>query len=148
MVAFSHRNWFDALAAGPDDPQVASTFLGYLTLTRGIGNVFSTPISSVLQPSSSSSSGSNSGSKSFASLINETDIVTPFFASSDVNLQLPAAASTGFSVSDHRFQNLIIYVGTCFAAAAVVMLIGWGWEKWYLRSMKNEGSRERVRVRE
>ncbi|THU90977.1 MFS general substrate transporter [Dendrothele bispora CBS 962.96] len=90
---------------GQDDPNLASTLFGYLMLSRGIGNIFSTPISTVL--SSASDSATN--------------------------------ASTGFSVSNHRFQNLILYVGTCFAAAAGVMLIGWGREAWKTR--KADGQR-------
>ncbi|KAF5340127.1 hypothetical protein D9758_013148 [Tetrapyrgos nigripes] len=145
---------YSQAATGPDDPQLASTLLGYLTLTRGIGNVFSTPISSVLQPSSSPSSGSNPGpfavinSTSSNTVTNPRIPVFPILTrglrllpeqiqaqgnATQAHDQLAAHASTGFSVSNHRFQNLIVYVGTCFAAAAVVMLMGWSWEKWNLR---------------
>ncbi|KAF5367010.1 hypothetical protein D9758_003844 [Tetrapyrgos nigripes] len=125
----------EATATGPDDPQLASTLLGYLTLTRGIGNVFSTPISSVLQPLSSPS-GSHLGP---FTVINSTSTSSNTVTNPRIPMdQFVADASTGFSVSNHRFQNLIVYVGTCFAAAAAVMLMGWSWGKW--NSRKNRVS--------
>ncbi|KAJ7120670.1 hypothetical protein C8R43DRAFT_1112259 [Mycena crocata] len=36
--------------------------------------------------------------------------------------------STGFQVGDGRFQQMIIYVGTCFAGAAGVSALGWALE--------------------
>ncbi|KAJ7701419.1 MFS general substrate transporter [Mycena rosella] len=35
---------------------------------------------------------------------------------------------TGFDVGDGRFENMIIYVGTCFAGAAGVAALGWAME--------------------
>lgn len=32
---------------------------------------------------------------------------------------------TGFNVDNGRYEKIIIYVGTCFAGAAVVTLVGW-----------------------
>ncbi len=61
-------------------------------LSRGVGNILCTPISSVLETVSSSAVGS---------------------------------ASTGFEVADGRFENMILYVGSCFAGAAGVALLGW-----------------------
>ncbi|KAF5345522.1 hypothetical protein D9758_012014 [Tetrapyrgos nigripes] len=117
---------------GPDDPQLASTLFGYLMLSRGIGNIFSTPISSVLQPSSS---GSTSASLARVAINNASTLASQkkgpgvrLANVGSVTQSLPHA-STGFSVSDHRFQNLILYVGSCFAAAVLVMLMGWGWDK-------------------
>ena len=69
-------------------------------LTRGLGNVISSPISTNLSSLVSSSSGSTG-----------------------------QGGGTGFGVADGRFEKLIIYVGTCFAGAAFVAMIGWGGDK-------------------
>ncbi|KAK0243884.1 MFS general substrate transporter [Armillaria nabsnona] len=75
-----------------DDPSLATYLFGYLMLSRGVGNILCTPISSVLETVSSSAVGS---------------------------------ASTGFEVADGRFENMILYVGSCFAGAAGLGLLGW-----------------------
>ncbi|KAK7048707.1 major facilitator superfamily domain-containing protein [Favolaschia claudopus] len=75
-----------------DDPAMSTTLYGYLLLSRGIGNIVSTPISSRL----------------YAQAHNVT-------RSHD---------STGFDVGQGRFENMIIYVGTCFAGAAGVAALG------------------------
>ncbi|KAI0040989.1 hypothetical protein FA95DRAFT_1611359 [Auriscalpium vulgare] len=36
-----------------------------------------------------------------------------------------AHEKTGFDVADGRFGRMIVYVGTCFAGAAVVAMVGW-----------------------
>ncbi|KAL0579888.1 hypothetical protein V5O48_002135 [Marasmius crinis-equi] len=79
-----------------DDPTLATTLIGYLMLTRGIGNIFSTPISSAL----SSTSNSNS--------------TTPFMHH-----------GTGYQVDNGKYEKMILYVGTCFAGAALVSVTGW-----------------------
>ncbi|KAJ7163489.1 major facilitator superfamily domain-containing protein [Mycena crocata] len=76
-----------------DDPVLSTTLYGYLLLSRGIGNIVSTPIS--------------------ANLYAQTRNVTG------------GAEKTGFQVGDGRFQEMIIYVGTCFAGAAAVSALGW-----------------------
>ncbi|KAJ7163485.1 major facilitator superfamily domain-containing protein [Mycena crocata] len=76
-----------------DDPVMSTTLYGYLLLSRGIGNIVSTPISANL----------------YAQPRNATGVVE----------------STGFQVGDGRFQQMIIYVGTCFAGAAGVAALGW-----------------------
>ncbi|KAJ7645052.1 major facilitator superfamily domain-containing protein [Mycena polygramma] len=76
-----------------DDPVLSTTLFGYLLLSRGIGNIVSTPISAQL----------------YARPLNVTHI----------------AENTGFGVGAGRFENMIIYVGTCFAGAAGVAAIGW-----------------------
>ncbi|KAK7022125.1 major facilitator superfamily domain-containing protein [Favolaschia claudopus] len=75
-----------------DDPAMSTTLYGYLLLSRGIGNIVSTPISSRL----------------YAQAHNVT-------RSHD---------STGFDVGQGRFENMIIYVGTCFAGAAGFAALG------------------------
>jgi MFS transporter, MCT family, solute carrier family 16 (monocarboxylic acid transporters), member 10 len=125
---------FSCAASGPDDPQLVSTLFGYLMLSRGIGSIFSTPISSVLQPSSS---GQGSVSLSKGAINNATSLAFRIAPVKDTSVTSSLHASTGFSVANHRFQNLIIYVGTCFAAASVVMLIGWSWEKWSLNFQRS-----------
>ncbi|KAJ7739059.1 MFS general substrate transporter [Mycena maculata] len=78
-----------------DDPELSTKLYGYLLLTRGIGNVVSTPISARL----------------YSRVRNVTDAA---------HLE-----STGFDVGNGRFETLIIYVGTCFAGAAGVAALGW-----------------------
>lgn len=72
-----------------DDPTAATSMIGMLMLSRGIGNVLSTPLSSALLAGSIRDyvhSGLQSGS---------------------------------------RWANLIIYIGTIFAGATVVGVVGW-----------------------
>ncbi|KAK7462383.1 hypothetical protein VKT23_007982 [Stygiomarasmius scandens] len=116
---------------GRDDPNLTSTLFGYLMLSRGIGNILSTPISTVL--SSASTSATNNTLMSAGKPPNPLVVAGNLTTSSGIvhaaaSEQLYLHASTGFSVSNHRFQNLILYVGTCFAASAGLMLMGWGWE--------------------
>ena len=68
---------------------------GILLFSRGLGNVLSSPISTVLSAS------------------------THFIAHE----------RTGFDVDSGRYGKMIVYVGTCFAGAAVVSLAGWMKEK-------------------
>ena len=79
-----------------DDPQLFTAMTGYLMLSRGIGNVLSTPISTAI---STLSTG----------------------LTSDVKL--------GFNVGGGRFENVIIYAGTCFAGAVLISGMGWGWQR-------------------
>ncbi|THH12102.1 hypothetical protein EW146_g7814 [Bondarzewia mesenterica] len=81
-----------------DDPSLSMSLYGFLMLTRGLGNVLSTPISTSL--ANLSSTITNSGSR-----------------------------KTGFNIEGGRFEKLIVYVGTCYAAAAVIALLGWGGER-------------------
>ncbi|KAK0441694.1 MFS general substrate transporter [Armillaria borealis] len=76
-----------------DDPNLVTYLFGYLMLSRGVGNILCTPISSALSTISESAIGK---------------------------------ASTGFQVAGGRFENMILYVGSCFAGAAGVALLGWG----------------------
>jgi len=80
-----------------DDPTLSTYIFGLLMLSRGFGNVLSTPISTSL-------SEGNAG------------------PSYSLN-------KTGFDVAGGQFQKMIVYVGTCFAGAAVLALAGWGMEK-------------------
>ncbi|TFK52161.1 MFS general substrate transporter [Heliocybe sulcata] len=79
-----------------DDPTLSSYMIGLLMLSRGLGNVLSTPISTSLLQGN---------------------------ASND------AHGKTGFDVAGGRFERVILYVGTCFAGAAVLAFAGWGMEK-------------------
>jgi len=65
-------------------------------LSRGLGNILSTPISTALSRPSQSDS-------------------------------LPA--NVGFLVGGGRFENVIVYAGTCFAAATVISGVAWGVER-------------------
>ena len=62
-------------------------------MTRGIGSILSTPISTALSPIRSDSMLSN--------------------------------GRTGFEVGGGRFSKVIVYVGTCFAGAASIAVLGW-----------------------
>ncbi|KAJ7256824.1 major facilitator superfamily domain-containing protein [Mycena haematopus] len=77
-----------------DDPALSTMLYGYLLLSRGIGNIVSTPISTkLLVYTSQPHNGTMSD-------------------------------STGFDVGGGRFEKVIIYVGTCFAGAAGVAALG------------------------
>lgn len=36
---------------------------------------------------------------------------------------------TGFGVQGGKYEGMIVYVGSCFAGAALVALLGWGGER-------------------
>ncbi|KAF9262951.1 MFS general substrate transporter [Marasmius fiardii PR-910] len=84
-----------------DDPRVVTVIIGYLGLSRGIGNIFSTPISSALSLSSNN---------------------TEMFADSRVE-------AIGFKVEDGKYEKMILYAGTCFAGAALISSVGWIWDR-------------------
>lgn len=71
-----------------DDPALNTVLFGYFLLSRGFGNILSTPISSFLTNSK--------------------------------------GLKDAFPVSGGKYDRMIIYVGTCFAGAAGVSLLGWG----------------------
>ncbi|KAJ7069458.1 MFS general substrate transporter [Mycena amicta] len=79
-----------------DDATTSTALYGYLLLSRGIGNIVSTPISARLYAGSNDSSHSHGPTH-----------------------------PTGFEVGDGRFKSMILYVGTCFAGAAVLAAVGW-----------------------
>ena len=83
-----------------DDPSLSTTLFSFLLLTRGIGNILSTPISTVLQ---------------------HTKAI-------DTHLRLRQPTS-GFEVANGQFEAMIVYAGTCFAGAAVVAVIGWYFDR-------------------
>ncbi|KAJ3745449.1 major facilitator superfamily domain-containing protein [Lentinula detonsa] len=82
------------------DPNLSTTLFGILLFSRGMGNIFSTPISSALTSLNSNSTTSTRGSNHSAHL--------------------------GFDVGGGRFEKMIVYVGICFASAALTTLVGWG----------------------
>ncbi|KAJ3901964.1 major facilitator superfamily domain-containing protein [Lentinula edodes] len=82
----------------PNDPNLSTTLFGVLLFSRGIGNIFSTPISSAL-----TSLHSNSTTSSFTHTSNHL----------------------GFDVGGGKFEKMIVYVGMCFAGAALIALVGW-----------------------
>ncbi|KAF7358948.1 MFS general substrate transporter [Mycena sanguinolenta] len=77
-----------------DNVGMSTMLYGYLLLSRGIGNIVSNPISTKLLVYSQTHSVASSPER------------------------------TGFDVGDGRFKNIIIYVGTCFAAAASLVGLG------------------------
>lgn len=86
-------------------------------LTRGAGNILSATISSQLVAWKAPNSNANSTSVE-ASWEHER---------------------TGFDVGGGRFEKVIIYVGTCFAGAAGIALLGWGLD------VRNRASRMRTK---
>lgn len=76
-----------------DDHNVATYLFGYLMLSRGLGNILCTPISSAFL---ATTSGFDAGT-----------------------------ARTGFQVAGGRFENMILYVGSCFAGSAGIAMLGW-----------------------
>ncbi|TFY82320.1 hypothetical protein EWM64_g1692 [Hericium alpestre] len=85
-----------------DDPALATLLYGFLMLSRGLGNVLCSPITTTL----SSFSGPTVSQTMYG-----------------------VRAKSGYDVADGRFEKLIVYVGSCFAGAAIVGLAGWGGEK-------------------
>ncbi|KAJ3920266.1 major facilitator superfamily domain-containing protein [Lentinula edodes] len=82
-----------------NDPNLFTTLYGILLFSRGLGNIFSTPISSAL---------------------------TSLDSNSTVSSTFNHSGHLGFNVGGGKFGKMIVYVGTCFAAAALIALVGWG----------------------
>lgn len=78
--------------------------------TRGIGNILSAPISSRLSSNSFEGNSTTPGA-------------------------LWGHERTGFEVGGGRFEKMIVYVGSIFAGAAGIALLGWGLD------VKNRASR-------
>ncbi|KIY49211.1 MFS general substrate transporter [Fistulina hepatica ATCC 64428] len=81
-----------------DDPTITTTLFGYLLLSRGLGYIMSTPISSLLAASRKFNPNSH--------------------------------LHTGFQVGGGRFEGLIIFVVSCFAAASLGAALGWFVDSW------------------
>ena len=84
---------------------MATTILGFLMLSRGIGNILSTPISTALQPARSPA-------------------ITP--PSPPVYQH-----EIGCKLAGGQYEKVIVYAGTCFVAAAAVIVAGWAVERKY-----------------
>lgn len=84
---------------------MATTILGFLMLSRGIGNILSTPISTALQPARSPAVTSPS----------------PPVYQHEIGLKLAGG----------QYEKVIVYAGTCFVAAAAVIVAGWVIERKY-----------------
>ena len=79
-----------------DDPSLSTTLISFLLATRGLGNILCTPISTALQGHSTAGNSTVGGTK----------------------------AKTGFGVAGGHYSAMIAYAGSCFAAAAVVTVVG------------------------
>ncbi|KAJ3932404.1 MAG: MFS general substrate transporter [Lentinula lateritia] len=95
-----------------NDPTLSMTLFGILLFTRGIGNIASTPLSAALTGFSSSSPTTSFSTNSSSSLSQ-------------------MSAKLGFNIAGGRFASTILYVGTCFAGAGMIVLFGWGREVYY-----------------
>lgn len=84
-----------------DDPSLATTMFSILLLTRGVGNILSTPISTSLQ---------------HAKL-------------AVVRTATSGPPRSGFAVASGQYNATIVYAGSCFAGAAVIAIIGWATDK-------------------
>ncbi|KAI5122774.1 hypothetical protein M0805_000118 [Coniferiporia weirii] len=87
-----------------DNPALFTMMFGALMFSRGVGNILSTPISTALSNLSPTTVPGN--------------ITSPTAHSSHPNL--------GFDVAGGRYASMILYVGTCFAGAGFVAMLGWG----------------------
>ncbi|KAL1686371.1 major facilitator superfamily domain-containing protein [Schizophyllum commune] len=145
--------WTGLMPAGArDDPNLATTLFGWLLLTRGVGNIVSTPISTALE-TPVYCSGSTNGSIAATSLSNGK--LSPFPSSNRppssnqppglANLTTAAtcagktALDLGFDVAGGRFEKMIIYTGACFAGAALMVTAGWGVEARRRRAGEGRG---------
>ncbi|EKM53772.1 uncharacterized protein PHACADRAFT_98987 [Phanerochaete carnosa HHB-10118-sp] len=81
------------------DPSVATTIINFMMLSRGIGNIASTPISTALQ---------------------QAKLVVVLGS---------GATKTGFAVDGGRYTAVIVYTGACFACASAVTILGWFLDK-------------------
>lgn len=105
----------DARLARPeDDPTMSTTIFGFLMLSRGIGNILSTPISTALQPSQSTSA----------------------------SMRVSSHHEIGFKLSGGQYEKVIVYAGTCFVAAAAVVAAGWILERRHPRTASNSMARQ------
>jgi hypothetical protein len=77
---------------------MATSIYGGMMLFRGIGNILSTPISTAL--------------------LSNVDPNTPDLSLGSKGLVLGGAFKG-------QYEKVIVYAGTCFAAAAVVVVVGW-----------------------
>ncbi|KAJ3876733.1 major facilitator superfamily domain-containing protein [Lentinula edodes] len=98
LIRWQYSNFVNSLNPLANDPNLSTTLFGVLLFSRGIGNIFSTPISSAL-----TSLHSNSTTSSFTHASNHL----------------------GFDVGGGKFEKMIVYVGMCFAGAALIALVGW-----------------------
>ncbi|KAL1725229.1 major facilitator superfamily domain-containing protein [Schizophyllum commune] len=131
--------WTGLMPAGArDDPNLATTLFGWLLLTRGVGNIVSTPISTALE-TPVYCSGSATSLASYASLTDAASIpggasfmINNFTAVASPSTLTACTGKTaldlGFDVAGGRFEKMIIYTGACFAGAALMVTAGWGVE--------------------
>ncbi|KAJ3720959.1 major facilitator superfamily domain-containing protein [Lentinula raphanica] len=107
-----------------NDPNLSTTLFGILLFSRGMGNIFSTPISSALTTLSTRNPSLQSRRSSF---------------SNEASLE---SRNLGFSVAGGKFENMIVYVGTCFAGAALIALVGWGTDVARRRRQRGNGQEQ------
>ncbi|KAK7038278.1 MFS general substrate transporter [Favolaschia claudopus] len=82
-----------------DDLVMSTALYGYLLLSRGVGNLISTPISATLYAQGG--------------------------AHNTTTGMVGSEGRLGFDVGDGRFGKMIVYVGTSFAVAAGIAAVGW-----------------------
>ncbi|KAI4294546.1 hypothetical protein K525DRAFT_252211, partial [Schizophyllum commune Loenen D] len=126
--------WTGLMPAGArDDPNLATTLFGWLLLTRGVGNIVSTPISTALEtPVYCSGSSTSSAASSIFSLSKNASFFYEHDAVASPSTLIACTGKTaldlGFDVAGGRFEKMIIYTGACFAGAALMVTAGWGVE--------------------
>ncbi|KAL1750452.1 major facilitator superfamily domain-containing protein [Schizophyllum commune] len=132
--------WTGLMPAGArDDPNLATTLFGWLLLTRGVGNIVSTPISTALETPvycsgstnasiAGSTNGSIAGSTNAYIARSTNGSIAATSRSNAATCTGKTALDLGFDVAGGRFEKMIIYTGACFAGAALMVTAGWGVE--------------------
>ena len=89
----------------------------------------STPISTALETPVYCSGSANSAASSTFSFNNNASFFYEHNAAASPYTLTACAGKTaldlGFDVADGRYEKVIIYTGTCFVGAAVVVIMGW-----------------------
>ncbi|KAL1756787.1 MFS general substrate transporter [Schizophyllum commune] len=88
-----------------DDPNLSTTLFGWLLLTRGLGNILSTPISTALESSPMTS----------------------------------RTSKLGFDLAAEKYEKMIVYTGSCFVGAALIVVLGWRVESRKRRGQRGMG---------
>ncbi|KAJ3549518.1 hypothetical protein NM688_g5169 [Phlebia brevispora] len=95
-------------AATESDPAISTSIFGVLMFSRGVGNILSTPVSTALQGA-------------HGSLL-------------AAGLSRRSLQETGYTAAEGQYENMILYVGSCFAGATIITVVGWIYEVRHHRS--------------
>lgn len=107
-----------------DDHLLAGSLIRFMLFSRGIGQIASTQIAAALMSHASNYITQGHDVDGASSNSNST---------SSGGFDPVERVKLGFGVGDGRFQNVIVYAGSCFASAAVPVMIGWALTKTWRR---------------